>query len=246
MHFVPPDVSATPLRVLFADAALAVVVKPRELLSCPGTSTPNWDSVQTRIPRLFPDAHGPILAHRLDAPTSGLMVVALDPETHRRLSRAFAEHRVAKRYEALLDGTLASAPALSAPAPDGLESGMTRLITLPMRSDWRQRPRQVVDFARGRPAQTRWRVLGVERHGDVVQTRVAFEPLTGRTHQLRLHAADPRGLDCPIVGDRIYGRTAAPDGHAEPLAPLLLHACRLAFVHPTTGESLAFESPPDF
>ncbi len=235
LRFVPPDVSALPLTVLFADRELAVVLKPRELLSCPGTSTPAWDSVQTRIPRLFPDAHGPILAHRLDAPTSGLMVVALTPESHRRLSRAFAERRVAKRYEALLDGPLA--PALCGPeAPEGL-------ITLPMRSDWRQRPRQVVDLVAGRPAQTRWRLLGVTQYEGGVRTRVALEPLTGRTHQLRLHAADPRGLGCPIVGDRIYGRSSASD---VPLAPLLLHACQLAFVHPTTGQALAFEAPPDF
>lgn len=235
MRFEPPDVSSLPLTILFADAELAVVLKPRELLSCPGTSTPDWDSVQTRIPRLFPDAHGPILAHRLDAPTSGLMVVALTVDMHRRLSRAFAEQRVAKRYAALLDGPLT--PTLCGPETS------EGVIALPMRSDWRLRPRQVVDLVAGRPAQTRWRLLGMERRQGQIRTRVAFEPLTGRTHQLRLHAADPRGLGCPIVGDRIYGHASASD---VPLAPLLLHACRLAFVHPTTGEPLAFESPPDF
>ena len=233
--FLPPVVSA-PLIVLHADEHLAVVVKPRELLSCPGTSTPDWDSVSRRIPTLFPAAYGPLLAHRLDAPTSGLMVVALTPDTHRALSAQFAKRTVAKAYQALLAGVLAAT------------LGAEGLIDLPMRGEWRLRPRQVVDLERGRPAQTRWRVLAHDP-GSPGHTRIHLEPLTGRTHQLRLHAADPRGLGLPIVGDRIYGNDGAHGPTPAPGAPLpalCLHATELAFTHPVTGERLAFVSAPDF
>ena len=236
-RFVPPVVD-TPLGVLYADPHLAVIVKPRELLSCPGTSTPDWDSVARRIPTLFPAARGALLAHRLDAPTSGLMVVGLTPDAHRALAAQFAAHTVSKAYQALLAGH--PDPAL----------GDHGVIDLPMRSDWRLRPRQVIDLARGRPAQTRWQIVG----RTASHPRVHFEPLTGRTHQLRLHAADPRGLGTPIVGDRIYGiaNAAAPDSDPRataseaPLPALCLHASALAFTHPVSGDRLAFSSTPDF
>lgn len=218
--FRPPLVTA-PLVVLHADAHLAVVVKPCELLSCPGTSTPDWDSVSRRIPMLFPYAVGPLLAHRLDAPTSGLMVVALTVAAHRALSLQFAQRTVAKVYEALLDGVLG-----------GADEGT---IDLPLRGDWQQRPRQLVDRDHGKPALTRWQVLS--RDSAAGHTRLRFEPVTGRTHQLRVHAVE--GLGLPIVGDRIYGRSA-------PGQALCLHARALAFTHPVTGERLAFESTPDF
>lgn len=224
--FLPPFVAA-PLVVLHADVHLAVVVKPRELLSCPGTSTPDFDSVTRRISHLFPLARGPLLAHRLDAPTSGLMVVALTPEIHRELSLQFATRSVSKAYQALLAGIL------------DVTFGDAGLIDLPMRSEWRLRPRQVIDRERGKPAETRWRVMVRDATRD--QTRIHFEPITGRTHQLRLHAAE--GLGLPIVGDRIYGPAPAPDA---PLPAMYLHATALAFTHPATGERLAFESAPDF
>jgi len=224
--FLPPIVDV-PLIVLHADQHLAVVVKPRELLSCPGTSTPGWDSVTLRVANLFPFARGPLLAHRLDAPTSGLMVVALTPETHRALSLQFANRTVSKAYEALLVGVL----------DESLSN--EGIIDLPMRSEWRLRPRQVLDRERGKPAQTRWRVMA--RDVTRSQTRIHFEPITGRTHQLRLHAAE--GLGLPIVGDRIYGVAPLLDA---PLPALCLHAKALAFTHPLTGERLAFESAPDF
>ncbi len=232
-RFVPPDVSHLPLVVLHADPHLAVVVKPRELLSCPGTTTPGWDSVQTRVAVMFPDARGPVLAHRLDAPTSGLMVVALTVAAHRARSAQFGRHSPPpwpdKTYEALLDGALAG------------DVGDERTIDLPLRGDWRLRPRQVVDLALGKPAFTRCRILAFEVADSGLQTRVMFTPLTGRTHQLRVHAADARGLGCPIAGDRLYGRAApAPDD------PLRLHACGLTFQHPDTGERLTFTSRPDF
>lgn len=217
LTFVPPVVLA-PLEVLFADAALAVIVKPPELLSCPGTSTPDWDSVSRRVPALFPPAEGPILAHRLDAATSGLMVVALTSDAHRLLSQQFAQRTVHKAYEALLDGVV---------------DGDAGLIDLPMRGEWRLRPRQVIDPVHGKTAQTRWSVLA----RDGARTRVRLEPITGRTHQLRLHAADARGLATPIVGDRIYG-TAADR--------LYLHACALSFTHPIDSRRLRFESRAPF
>jgi len=219
-EFRPPVVEA-PLVVVHADAHVAVVVKPRWLLSCPGTSTPNWDSVTRRVSALFPLAQGPLLAHRLDAPTSGLMVVALTVAAQRALSRQFAAREVDKAYEALLAGVL--------------DRGDSGVIELPMRSEWRLRPRQVIDVEQGKPALTKWRVLGYERG----MTRVRFEPITGRTHQLRLHASDPRGLGIAIVGDRIYGAPTEADA-------LCLHACELAFTHPMSGERLAFTSAPDF
>lgn len=217
MKFRPPEVTA-PLGVVYADDDLAVVLKPPELLSCPGTSTPDWDSVSRRIPVLFPHATGPLLAHRLDAQTSGLMVVALTVAAHRHLSEQFKRRLVQKAYEAVLSGVMDTA----------LSEG---LIDLPLRGDWQQRPRQVVDVVAGKPAQTRWRVL--ERG---VDTRVHFEPITGRTHQLRVHAA--AGLGHTIVGDRLYGIASAERMH--------LHATALTFTHPATGARLSFTSRPDF
>ena len=232
MEFLPPDVSHLPLTVVHADAWLAVVVKPAGLLSCPGTTTPNWDAVTTRISVLFPQATGPLLVHRLDMATSGLMVVALDAPTHVALGRQFARREVAKVYQAVVHPD---------PRTDGpsLVAGQTGSIALPIRSDWRSRPRQVVDPDGGREALTAWTVLATDTHGPGT-ARLSLVPHTGRTHQLRLHLSHPDGLDRPILGDRLYG--PPDDGHER----LHLHASRLSFTHPHTGERVAFESPAPF
>ena len=194
------------LRLVWQDDHLMVVSKPVGLLSVPGRST--RDSVETRL--------GATVVHRLDLDTSGLIVLAKDATTLAAMHRTFERREVTKRYIAWLDGDVA---------------GDEGVIDLPLRGDLDDRPRQIVDPVHGRPALTAWRVL--ERRDG--RTRVAFSPRTGRAHQLRVHAAHPRGLATPIVGDRIYGARARGAGDR-----LLLHAESLAFVHPHTGASLEF------
>jgi tRNA pseudouridine32 synthase/23S rRNA pseudouridine746 synthase len=232
MGFLPPDVSHLPLDVVHADGWLAVVVKPAGLLSCPGTTTPAWDAVTTRVPQIFPEARGSLLVHRLDMATSGLMVIALDPATHVALGRLFARREVEKHYEAIVGPPVVAAAAT-------LCAGESGSIALPLRSDWRSRPRQVVDTTNGRDALTTWTVLATDTHGPGT-ARLALRPHTGRTHQLRVHLSHPDGLGRPILGDALYGATAGPDER------LHLHASRLAFVHPATGAPLSFDAPAPF
>lgn len=210
---IDPEAPAT----LFEDRWLAVVVKPVGLLSIPGRSS-KADSVLARLRRRYPGATGPLLAHRLDLDTSGLMIAAKDAATHGALQRQFSERTVEKRYIAWLDGVVAG---------DG------GTIDLPLRVDLDDRPRQIVDPVYGKSAITEWRVLG----RTAKRTRVALFPRTGRAHQLRVHAAHPRGIGVPIVGDRLYGRTDVR---------LLLHAEAVAFVHPHTQERLRFENSAPF
>lgn len=226
MTFVPPDVSHLPLRVVQTGPSWVVVSKPPELLSCPGTSTPGWDSVTERIRRMYPDASGPLLAHRLDAPTSGLMVVALTPKAHAALSLQFQRRDVWKTYI-----------ACAAPLPDAapLQVGSRHVVKLPLHGPWRIRPLQVVDPDARRPAITHVEVLTSRADGRV---RLRLHPVTGRTHQLRVHCAT--GLGHPIVGDRLYGPAPAPG------ARLLLHATRLVFTDPATGDRVDVEEPADF
>jgi tRNA pseudouridine32 synthase/23S rRNA pseudouridine746 synthase len=226
MPIEPPSApSAEPgLRVVFADDVIAVVDKPSGLLSCPGRDPSLWDSVQTRVPRVFPGATGSILAHRLDQPTSGLMVVALTPAAHRALRLQFEARTVHKQYEAVLVGRVAG--------DDGV-------VELPFRLDVDHRPHQIYDPVHGKVGVTQWQVIERWDDGDDgnARTRVAFEPLTGRTHQLRVHSAHPLGLGCPIAGDNLYGDpTSAPR--------LLLHARQLSFTHPVSGEPLTFQVAP--
>lgn len=228
LPFQPPDVSHLPLRVRFADAYLAVLEKPPELLSCEGTTTAGCDSVVRRVRAAFPAATGPILAHRLDAPTSGLLVVALDPDTHRRLSAEFAARRVSRSYVAVVH------------QPDDrprLSVGDAGTIALALASPWCERPRQRVDVIAGKAAVTDWAVVAAHP----MTARLKLGPRTGRTHQLRVHCADPAGLGAPIVGDRLYGRASPALG-----SRLQLHAVTIAFTHPATGDRLHFEAPPDF
>ncbi len=222
MRHIPPIAPAA-VRVVHEAERFVVVDKPANALSVPGARPGREDCVESRVRGLYPPATGPLIVHRLDMETSGLMVVALDPDAHRDLSRQFAERRVNKDYVAVLDGEV---------------TGRGGEIDLPLRLDVGNRPYQLVDRDRGRQALTRWRV--VERGQG--WTRVNFEPFTGRTHQLRLHAAHPAadgGLGCPIRGDSLYGD---PDSAPR----LLLHAAALGFAEPGTGIRLSFASAVPF
>jgi tRNA pseudouridine32 synthase/23S rRNA pseudouridine746 synthase len=213
------EVDAGAPRVVFEDRWLLVVDKPAGLLSVPGRSG-LADSVLTRLQRRFPDAHGPMIVHRLDLDASGLMLVARDPATHAALQRLFCRREIEKRYLACLEGSVAVRS----------EAGT---IELALRVDLDDRPRQIHDPVHGRPAVTDWRVLA---RGEG-RTRVALFPRTGRTHQLRVHCAHPLGLDAPIVGDRLYG---------TPAARLLLHAEALSFLHPQDGRRMELQLPAPF
>jgi tRNA pseudouridine32 synthase/23S rRNA pseudouridine746 synthase len=202
---------------LFEDRWLAIVVKPVGLLSVPGKGA-LVDSVQTRLRDRYPGATGPLIVHRLDLDTSGVLLAAKDLATYAALQRQFAARAIEKRYIAWLDGDV---------------RGDGGVIELPLRVDLDDRPRQIVDEKYGKSAMTAWRVL--DRAGGL--TRVALEPRTGRAHQLRVHAAHPRGIGVPIVGDRLYGR---PDTR------LLLHAEAIGFVHPHTHEHLVRDSVAPF
>lgn len=208
------------LTVLHTDPAFVIVEKPGGLLSVPGRDLNNQDCVVKRIRTMFPVCIEQPAVHRLDMFTSGLMVLALTREAHRHLSRQFQERLVDKRYIALLDGIV------------DRESG---IITLSFRLDPQNRPYQIYDPVQGKTGITIWKKIGVQEG----KTRVEFTPLTGRTHQLRLHAAHALGLGCPIVGDRLYGR-----GHEGDM--MLLHASTLSFLHPSTDKRIVFSSPAPF
>lgn len=208
------------LDILYKDEAIAVVDKPGGLLAVPGRGPDKVDSVASRIRQLVPWCIEQPAVHRLDMDTAGLMVLGLTAAAHRHLSMQFAERMVEKRYLALLEGDVA---------------GEYGEIALRFRLDPARRPYQVYDPIQGKLGISRWQKLE-ERAG---RTLVAFTPLTGRTHQLRLHASHPEGLGCPIVGDRLYGT-------GRPEEPLLLHASTLAFTHPANGERLSFYVPPIF
>ena len=210
-----PRLDDNALSVLHEDAALLVVDKPAGLLSVPGRLPENRDSLALRVQAVHPEA---LIVHRLDQVTSGLLLMARDPATHRALSEAFAARRIDKRYQAVVEGVV---------------EGERGEIDLPLICDWPNRPRQKVDRAIGKPSRTRWRVLA--RDAATSRTRLELEPVTGRSHQLRVHLAE---IGHPIVGDAFYG--------AAPGARVCLHASRLAFVHPASGESLALSSPVPF
>ena len=206
----------TTLEVLFEDEQLLVVNKPAGMLSVPGKGEIN--SVYQHLRTQYPDATGPMIVHRLDMATSGVLLIAKTKETHQNLQAQFKNRTVKKRYIALLDGII---------APD------EGVLNLPICPDPLDRPRQIVNKEYGKTAITKYQVL--ERNES--QTRIAFYPLTGRTHQLRVHAAHPLGLNCPITGDELYGKQADR---------LYLHAEYLEFVHPVSGEIIRIERKADF
>nr|WP_155847838.1 pseudouridine synthase [Asticcacaulis benevestitus] len=195
---------------------MLVAEKPAGLLSVPGRLPQHKDCLITRLQSLYPDA---LTVHRLDMATSGLMVFARGPEVHRTLSKAFADRQVDKRYIAVVAGDLSA---------DGE-------VDLPLIKDWPNRPRQMVDHATGKPSLTRYRILG---RGEGT-TRIELEPVTGRTHQLRVHMM---AIGHPILGDDFY---APPE--IEALSPrLLLHAERLSLPHPVTAACVAFHAAAPF
>lgn len=197
------------------DDALLVADKPAGMLAVPGRGEDKQDCLSARIQREYSDA---LVVHRLDMATSGLMVFARGAEMQRRLSEMFRERRVEKRYVAIVAGRIEA------------EAGE---IDLPLGSDWAYRPRQKVDFAAGKPSLTRYRLLSHDAGTDT--SRVELEPVTGRTHQLRVHLA---AIGHPIAGDALYG------GHTP--GRLLLHACSLSFAHPLSGGLLTTVCEPPF
>jgi tRNA pseudouridine32 synthase/23S rRNA pseudouridine746 synthase len=223
-----------PLYALYEDEVMLVLDKPAELLSVPGRGADKQDCLSSRAQQIWPDA---LVVHRLDMATSGLILMARNKAAQRILSDAFAQRAVKKRYQAVVHGTLA--PPLE---PWGL-------IELPIAVDWPNRPLRFIDPVAGKASATRWRVLpGDERWrafatADAATaapcTRLELEPLTGRSHQLRVHL---RALGHPIRGDRLYSDDIANPGSTR----LLLHACRLELAHPVTGERLRFDSPCPF
>ncbi len=215
------------LEILYKDEDIVVINKPSGLLSIPGRSEENKDCVTSRLRTLFPDCIEQPSVHRLDMDTSGLMVLALTKEAHRNLSIQFMEGRVSKQYEAILRGKLPT-------------SNVKGKIELPFRLDVENRPHQIYDALQGKMGTTLWEKLEEWRcHKDISAdthlTRVRFIPLTGRTHQLRLHSMHDLGLSTPIVGDNLYGIQLKGER-------LLLHACKLSFTHPHTTQQMNFES----
>ena len=215
MKLMPPDQRHRPLSILHQEDSFVVVDKPPDFLSVPGRGPGMDDCVVHRVRELFPHARGSLAAHRLDMETSGLMLLGLTPEAHRQLSGQFEQRRVHKTYIALLEGCL--------------EADAGR-IELAFRLDVDNRPRQILDPVHGKLGITEWEVL--ERRTG--HTRVRFTPRTGRTHQLRVHAASSEGLGHPVLGDRLYGNPRL--AHR-----LMLHSASLSFRHPVDGHRLHFD-----
>ena len=212
------------LRCLHADDALLVLVKPAGLLSVPGRGADKQDCASARAQQQWP---GALVVHRLDMATSGLLLMARTPDVQRALGDAFAQREVEKHYQAIVQGCMS--------APESL--GGWGDIVLPIAADWERRPLRVIDHERGKPSHTRWRVLAMDEAAQT--TRLELSPITGRTHQLRLHLA---AIGHAILGDALYADTTT-----QARAPrLLLHATRLAFTHPTNGAWVQYALPPDF
>ncbi|WP_394755417.1 pseudouridine synthase [Rhodoferax sp.] len=210
------------LKVLYADELLLVLDKPAGLLSVPGRGEYKQDCLSARAQARYPDA---LVVHRLDMATSGLMVMARGIAAQRTLSGAFASRSVNKRYVAVVDGQLA--PSLQT----------WDVIDLPIIVDWPERPRRIIDHQRGKPSLTHWRVLSHNLSDGT--TRVELEPVTGRSHQLRVHLL---ALGHAIVGDSLY---ASP--RVQAMADrLLLHACSLELCHPGSAQTMRFVSTAPF
>tara|TARA_B110001454_G_scaffold206372_1_gene216743 strand:- start:4 stop:1674 length:1671 start_codon:yes stop_codon:yes gene_type:complete len=204
------------LEIIYEDNVLLVVNKPSEFLSVPGKNIS--DSVYTRIKEKYPKATGPLIVHRIDMSTSGILLLTKTKEANKILQSQFIKRTIKKRYVALLNGDLT-------------ENKGT--IKLPLRVDLDDRPRQLVDFEYGKNAETNWEIIKKENG----KTKVYFYPITGRTHQLRVHAAHKDGLNTPIVGDDLYGKKENR---------LHLHAEFIEFSHPETNKIMSFTVAPDF
>ncbi|MDV7338928.1 pseudouridine synthase [Terasakiella sp. A23] len=212
--YQPPE---GPLDVLFWDANLIVLNKPSGLLSVPGRAVDHKDCLQSRVEAEFGTA---LVVHRLDMDTSGVIVMAFDKDTLRDLSKQFENKTTAKTYVCLVAGIVAE------------DSG---IVDLPLRCDWPNRPLQMVDHKQGKKAETHWRVL--ERHKD--QTRLELTPITGRSHQLRVHCLS---MGHPIIGDRFY----APADIVSQSERLCLHAQSLSFTHSVSGERMTITADCNF
>jgi len=204
------------LKIVFEDDDLIIVNKPPEFLSVPGKEIK--DSVYTRIKQKYPSVTGPIIVHRLDMSTSGILVLTKTKEANKILQQQFIKRTVKKKYVALLSGKV---------------SEKKGTITLPLRLDLDDRPRQLVDFKNGKAAKTNWTIISENN----TYTRIHFYPVTGRTHQLRVHAAHKDGLNLPIIGDDLYGTKQDR---------LYLHAEFIEFIHPTSKNKINFTVPSDF
>ena len=208
------------ITLLYQDDALLVLNKPAGLLSVPGRGADKQDCVSARVQAQFPDA---LVVHRLDMATSGLMLMARGADAQRDVNHAFAHGLVEKRYVAHVAGLL---------EPDAI----WRTIDLPIAVDWPRRPLRIIQ-ADGKASQTRWRCVAQDVHGN--SSRVELEPLTGRSHQLRLHM---QAMGYPILGDALY----AP-AQVQAMAPrLLLHACALSLKHPHNGMPMHWDCAADF
>jgi tRNA pseudouridine32 synthase/23S rRNA pseudouridine746 synthase len=206
-------------QLVHSDAQVLVLEKPAGMLCVPGRGADKQDCLSLRVQQSFPDA---LVVHRLDMATSGLWVMARGAQAQRQLNHGFSQRQVQKRYVAVVAGRL--------------EAADWQEIDLPIAVDWPNRPRRVIDTKGGKPSLTRWRVLGPAGRD---ATRLELEPITGRSHQLRVHL---QAIGHPILGDALY---APPE--VEKLAPrLLLHATQIAFAHPHAGAMMSFSSPAPF
>ncbi|MGB0888198.1 MAG: pseudouridine synthase [Vicingaceae bacterium] len=204
------------IKIVFEDENMVVINKPEGLLSVPGVNIK--DSVALRMKTKYPKATGPLTVHRLDMQTSGIMLIAKSLAIHKNLQKQFMDRTIKKRYIALLDGIV---------------DKNNGVIDLPLRPDYDDRPRQLVCYEHGKHALTNFEVI--ERKNK--QTRIYFYPVTGRTHQLRVHSAHHKGLNIPILGDDMYGK---------PAERLFLHAQFIQFKHPVTGKKMKIEVDPEF
>ena len=210
------------LETLYEDRELAVICKPAGMLSVPGKE-PGVTSVYSIMRGKYPEATGPLIVHRLDMATSGLMVIAKTEFAYHRLQEQFASHQIQKKYIAIVCAKEGSIQ------PEGL-------LSLPLMPDYLDRPRQIVNHEQGKEAITEYKVLGNE--GNNQHLRLALYPQTGRTHQLRVHCAHREGLNAPILGDPLYGCEKAPR--------LYLHAESIRFTHPLSGKEIFIERKADF
>ena len=219
---------AKEMRIIYDDEYLLAVFKPAGMLAVKGNV--DAPSVESVIQETYPDVSGPLIVHRLDMDTSGIMIIAKNKDIHKALQIQFYKHEIRKRYIALLDGIVKD------------DKGT---ISLPLSPNALDRPRQMVNHEHGKDAITEYEVL--ERKDG--RTLVAFYPLTGRTHQLRVHAASEEGLGCPIVGDRLYAPSKKIQDSVfkvQGSTRLFLHAESIDFTHPITGERIHLEEPADF
>lgn len=227
------------LEILYRDEDIIVVNKPSGILSVPGKGEDKFDCISTRVRKLLPDCIEQPSVHRLDMDTSGILVLGLTKESHRNLSIQFQDRKVEKKYQALLRGRLSDKT-----------NETSGTIEFPMRVDLENRPYQIYDEEYGRMATTEWKLLeefsldedflqGEHQEDSLWRTRVEFTPITGRTHQLRLHSAHEKGLGIAIVGDRLYGKNFSDER-------LCLQAFYLKFTHPITNQIMEFTVPFEF